>query len=165
MRAYEHPGFVLRLVLDQNTIRFEPDFKDFEVTLLNVYDMMLKSLSLIPRVEMKLYSEWVNKCFFLFYYMLHLACAVLFDNYINIKGNISWGIKFSLICWDKRVQCILIIVISVCHVFILIQAWPRNTSYSEAHHLAGDPEGPAGEDHACNTCRKSWTFEACPSLW
>lgn len=82
MRAYEHPGFVLRLVLDQNTIRFEPDFKDFEVTLLNVYDMMLKSLSLIPRVEMKLYSEWVNKC-------LHLACAVLFDNYINIKGNIS----------------------------------------------------------------------------
>ncbi|XP_026109897.1 LOW QUALITY PROTEIN: dynein heavy chain 7, axonemal-like [Carassius auratus] len=58
VRAYEHPGFVLRLVLDQNTIRFEPDFKDFEVTLLNVYDMMLKSLSLIPRVEMKLYSEW-----------------------------------------------------------------------------------------------------------
>ncbi len=34
------------------------------------------------------------------------------------------------------------------HIYtLLIQAWPRNTSYSEAHHLAGDPEGPAGEDH------------------
>uniref|UniRef100_A0A671S7I2 AAA+ ATPase domain-containing protein n=1 Tax=Sinocyclocheilus anshuiensis TaxID=1608454 RepID=A0A671S7I2_9TELE len=78
VRAYEHPGFVLRLVLDQNTIRFEPDFKDFEVTLLNVYDMMLKSLSLIPRVEMKLYSEWVNICFFNF--MLHLVCASASEN-------------------------------------------------------------------------------------
>lgn len=78
VRAYEHPGFVLRLVLDQNTIRFEPDFKDFEVTLLNVYDMMLKSLSLIPRVETKLYSEWVNICC-LIYFMLHLACAVLLN--------------------------------------------------------------------------------------
>uniref|UniRef100_A0A8C2DWE4 Dynein, axonemal, heavy chain 7 n=1 Tax=Cyprinus carpio TaxID=7962 RepID=A0A8C2DWE4_CYPCA len=88
VRAYEHPGFVLRLVLDQNTIRFEPDFKDFEVTLLNVYDMMLKSLSLIPRVEMKLYSEWVNKCFFFFYFMLHLACAVLLcEEYDTISNK------------------------------------------------------------------------------
>uniref|UniRef100_A0A8C1K3M9 Dynein, axonemal, heavy chain 7 n=2 Tax=Cyprinus carpio TaxID=7962 RepID=A0A8C1K3M9_CYPCA len=83
-----HPGFVLRLVLDQNTIRFEPDFKDFEVTLLNVYDMMLKSLSLIPRVEMKLYSEWVNKCFFFFNFMLHLACAVLLcEEYDTISNK------------------------------------------------------------------------------
>ncbi|XP_051998583.1 dynein axonemal heavy chain 7 [Xyrauchen texanus] len=58
VRAYEHPGFVLRLLLDQNTIKFEPDFIDFEVTLLNVYDMMLKSISLIPRVETKLYLKW-----------------------------------------------------------------------------------------------------------
>lgn len=60
VRVYEHPGFVLRLVLDRNTIKFEPDFKDFEVTVLNVYNAMLKSLSVIPRVETKLYSEWVN---------------------------------------------------------------------------------------------------------
>ncbi|KAK7169080.1 hypothetical protein R3I93_005162 [Phoxinus phoxinus] len=58
VRAYEHPGFVLRLVLDKNTIKFEPDFKYFEVVLLNIYAMMLKSLTLIPRVEMKLYQEW-----------------------------------------------------------------------------------------------------------
>lgn len=78
VRAYEHPGFVLRLVLYKNTIKFEPDFKDFEVTLLNIYDMMLKSLSLIPRVETKLYPEWVNICFFNF--MLHLACGVWFNS-------------------------------------------------------------------------------------
>ncbi len=77
MRAYEHPGFVLRLVLDQNTIRFEPDFKDFEVTLLNVYDMMLNSLSLIPRVETKLYSEWVNTCFFFLCYISLVLCCLI----------------------------------------------------------------------------------------
>lgn len=60
VRAHEHPGFVLRLILDQNHIQFEPNFKDFEVILLNVYDMMLKSVSLVPRVETKLYSEWVT---------------------------------------------------------------------------------------------------------
>uniref|UniRef100_A0A8C7F0G8 Dynein axonemal heavy chain 7 n=1 Tax=Oncorhynchus kisutch TaxID=8019 RepID=A0A8C7F0G8_ONCKI len=59
LEAYEHPGFVLRLILDENDIKFEPDFKDFEVILLNVYDIMLKSISLVPRVETKLYSEWV----------------------------------------------------------------------------------------------------------
>ncbi|XP_062861638.1 dynein axonemal heavy chain 7 [Trichomycterus rosablanca] len=58
VRAFEHPGFVLRLTLEQNEIKFEPDFKEFEVILLNVYDMMLKSISSVPRVETKLYSEW-----------------------------------------------------------------------------------------------------------
>lgn len=82
VRAYEHPGFVLRLVLDKNTIKFEPDFKDFEVLLLNIYDMMLKSLTLIPRVEMKLYQEWVNICFFNF--ILHLACGLIAE---ILKGS------------------------------------------------------------------------------
>ncbi|XP_036417740.1 dynein heavy chain 7, axonemal [Colossoma macropomum] len=58
VRAYEHPGFVLRLILEQNEIKFEPQFQDFEVILVNVYDAMLKSISLMPRVETKLYSEW-----------------------------------------------------------------------------------------------------------
>lgn len=57
----DHLGFVINLVLDENTIKFEPDFKDFEVALLNVYNMMLKSISLIPRVEPQLiHSERVN---------------------------------------------------------------------------------------------------------
>ncbi|KAM9486848.1 dynein axonemal heavy chain 7-like, partial [Clarias gariepinus] len=58
VRAYEHPGFVLRLVLKQNKIIFEPDFKDFEVILLKVYEAMLKCISSVPRMETELYSEW-----------------------------------------------------------------------------------------------------------
>ncbi|XP_031440303.1 dynein axonemal heavy chain 7 [Clupea harengus] len=58
IRAYEHPGFTLQLILDTNTITFEPDFKDFELLLLNVYDTMLRAVTIVPRVETKLYSEW-----------------------------------------------------------------------------------------------------------
>ncbi|KAK3568802.1 hypothetical protein QTP86_017405 [Hemibagrus guttatus] len=57
-RAHEHPGLVLRLILKQNQIIFEPDFSDFEVVLLNVFDALLKCSSLVPRVETNLYSEW-----------------------------------------------------------------------------------------------------------
>ena len=31
IRAFEHPGFIMRLVLEGDTVKFEPDFKDFEV--------------------------------------------------------------------------------------------------------------------------------------
>ncbi|XP_073489206.1 dynein axonemal heavy chain 7 isoform X1 [Aquarana catesbeiana] len=58
VRAYEHPGFIMRLILDNVSIQFEPDFNDYETVLLNVYDVMIKAVSLVPRVETKLYSEW-----------------------------------------------------------------------------------------------------------
>lgn len=48
----------MRLVLEGDTVKFEPDFKDFEVVLLNVYDVMVKAVMVVPRVETKLYSEW-----------------------------------------------------------------------------------------------------------
>ncbi|KAL3855114.1 hypothetical protein ACJMK2_014343, partial [Sinanodonta woodiana] len=57
-RAYEHPGFILRLILDNTQIKFEPTFTDFEVVLLNVFDVMIKASQVVPRVETKLYSEW-----------------------------------------------------------------------------------------------------------
>ncbi|CAL8240697.1 unnamed protein product [Merluccius merluccius] len=57
VRAYEHPGFVVHLILADKQIKFQPDFGDFEVILLGVYDMMLSSVSMLPRVETKLYSE------------------------------------------------------------------------------------------------------------
>lgn len=50
----------MRLILDNNEIKYEPEFKDFEVVLLNVYDVMIKAISVVPRVETKLYSEWVS---------------------------------------------------------------------------------------------------------
>ncbi|NWI17514.1 DYH7 protein, partial [Crypturellus soui] len=56
--AYEHPGFILRLVLENDCIKFEPSFSDCEDILLNVYTVMIKALSDIPRVETKLFSKW-----------------------------------------------------------------------------------------------------------
>ena len=33
-----------------------------QVVLLNVYDVMIKAVMVVPRVETKLYSEWVSFC-------------------------------------------------------------------------------------------------------
>ena len=73
----EHPGFVMRLVIDGDSIKFEPDFKDFEIVLINVYDVMLKAVTIVPRVETKLYSEWVRKRWKLPSYglLFYLVCA------------------------------------------------------------------------------------------
>uniref|UniRef100_A0A2K6F0V8 Dynein axonemal heavy chain 7 n=1 Tax=Propithecus coquereli TaxID=379532 RepID=A0A2K6F0V8_PROCO len=60
IRAFEHPGFIMRLILDNDTIKFEPDFNDYIDILLNVYDVMIKAVSFVPRVETKLYSKWVR---------------------------------------------------------------------------------------------------------
>lgn len=60
VRAFEHPGFVMRLILDNDTIKFEPDFNDYIDILLNVYDVMIKAVNFVPRVETKLYSKWVS---------------------------------------------------------------------------------------------------------
>ncbi|KAM9486846.1 dynein axonemal heavy chain 7-like [Clarias gariepinus] len=58
VKAYKHSGFVLRLIVKQNNIVFEPEFKDFEAILLNVYDSMLTCISCVPRVETNMYSKW-----------------------------------------------------------------------------------------------------------
>ncbi|XP_066544073.1 dynein axonemal heavy chain 7 isoform X2 [Amia ocellicauda] len=58
VRAFEHPGLVMRLILDDTAIIFEPTFKEFEIVLLSVYETMLKAVGQVPRVETKLYSEW-----------------------------------------------------------------------------------------------------------
>lgn len=60
VRAFEHAGFVMRLILDNNTIKFEPEFNDYIEIFLNVYDVMIKAVSFVPRVETKLYSKWVS---------------------------------------------------------------------------------------------------------
>ena len=60
LSAYKHPGFTVRLILADKTIEFQPEFADFEVAILDVYNKMLSSVSLIPRVETKLFSETVR---------------------------------------------------------------------------------------------------------
>lgn len=56
-RAYEHPGFILRLILTDTEIKYEPSFQDFEISLLNIVDIIIKASSNIPRVETRLYSD------------------------------------------------------------------------------------------------------------
>jgi dynein heavy chain len=56
-RKYEHSGFVLRLILSEAEIKYEPSFKDFEISFLNMVDIIIKACSNIPRVETKLYSD------------------------------------------------------------------------------------------------------------
>lgn len=60
VRAFEHPGFIMRLILENDTIKFEPEFSDYIDILLNVYDIMIKAVSFVPRVETKLYFKWVS---------------------------------------------------------------------------------------------------------
>ncbi|NP_001355646.1 dynein, axonemal, heavy chain 7B isoform X1 [Mus musculus] len=60
-RAFEHPGFIMRLILDKKTIKFAPDFNDYIDILINVYEIMIKMVSFVPRVETKLYSQWESK--------------------------------------------------------------------------------------------------------
>ncbi len=60
-RAYEHSGFVLNVILDERKeLHFDPDFSDFKLVLLNVYEAMVRAVEIVPRVETQLYSEWVS---------------------------------------------------------------------------------------------------------
>ncbi|NXY69389.1 DYH7 protein, partial [Glareola pratincola] len=58
VQAYKHPGFILRLILQNDGVKFEPDFNDYKDMLLNVYTLMIEAVSDIPRVETKLFSKW-----------------------------------------------------------------------------------------------------------
>ncbi|KAK9537950.1 hypothetical protein VZT92_005520 [Zoarces viviparus] len=57
-QAYEHPGFVLHLILEDDEINFEPKLKLYEEALLHVYELMLRPISMVPRVETNLFLEW-----------------------------------------------------------------------------------------------------------
>ncbi|XP_028940048.1 dynein heavy chain 7, axonemal, partial [Antrostomus carolinensis] len=61
IQAYKHPGLILRLILENDGIKFEPDFNDFRDVLLNVYTVMIEAVSDIPRVETKLFSKWESE--------------------------------------------------------------------------------------------------------
>uniref|UniRef100_A0A3P8WKL1 Dynein axonemal heavy chain 7 n=1 Tax=Cynoglossus semilaevis TaxID=244447 RepID=A0A3P8WKL1_CYNSE len=53
----EAPLFTLHLVLEDAEMRFEPDLHLYEEALVNAYDLMLRSVSAVPRVETLLYPE------------------------------------------------------------------------------------------------------------
>lgn len=61
----------MHLILEDKEINFEPSLKLYEEVLLNVYEFMLSSISMVPRVETKLFPEWVRcVCFGFGLYML-----------------------------------------------------------------------------------------------
>ncbi|XP_027721801.1 dynein heavy chain 7, axonemal [Vombatus ursinus] len=61
VRAYEHPGFITRLILEGENVLFEPEFNDYQAIFLNIYEVMIKAVSTVPRVETKLYAKWESK--------------------------------------------------------------------------------------------------------
>jgi len=68
----------LRLILENDSIKFEPDFSDYEDVLLNVYAVMIQAVSDIPRAETKLFPKRVRNhdtdgfCFIIIL-LLHLV--------------------------------------------------------------------------------------------
>ena len=56
-RKYEHSGFIMRLILPETEIKYEPSFNDYEISMLNMIDIIIKACANIPRVETKLYSD------------------------------------------------------------------------------------------------------------
>lgn len=51
---------MLHLILEDREITFEPKLKLYEEALLQVYELMLRSVSMVPRVETKMFLEWVS---------------------------------------------------------------------------------------------------------
>uniref|UniRef100_A0A8D0HPP8 Dynein axonemal heavy chain 7 n=1 Tax=Sphenodon punctatus TaxID=8508 RepID=A0A8D0HPP8_SPHPU len=83
VRAYEHSGFIMRLILDNDMITFEPEFTDYEAIFLNIYAVMIKTVNLVPRVETKLYSKWVRYSSLLSWFVLpHYESVVKYIHYI-----------------------------------------------------------------------------------
>ena len=60
VRKNDFQGFVVRLVLEGVDMKFEPSRADFETVLLNVFDVFVKAVSMVPRVETKLYPVEVK---------------------------------------------------------------------------------------------------------
>ncbi|NXI39314.1 DYH7 protein, partial [Galbula dea] len=57
-QACKHPGLILRLILENDNIKFEPDFSSYEDILLNIYTAMVEAVSDIPRIETKVFAAW-----------------------------------------------------------------------------------------------------------
>lgn len=54
------PGFVLRLVLSDSEIKFDPPIEEFENTSMQMLDKMMQDFRNIPRVDVSMYPDWVR---------------------------------------------------------------------------------------------------------
>ena len=51
------PGFVINVVLNGSSMEFEPNYRGFEIVVLNAFDKLLEAACSVPRVETKLYPN------------------------------------------------------------------------------------------------------------
>lgn len=56
---FEHSGLILHLILENDSITFEPAIEHFETVILNVYDTIIKYSSMVPRIEFGLFEDMV----------------------------------------------------------------------------------------------------------
>lgn len=66
------------LVLDSTTIKYEPDFQDFEDVILNIYGELIDAVEIVPRVETKLYFDSVSMFIIQFSYLSDLRKLLAF---------------------------------------------------------------------------------------
>ncbi|XP_015226728.1 PREDICTED: dynein heavy chain 7, axonemal [Cyprinodon variegatus] len=59
-RSRKTSGFVVHLILEDTDIKFEPDFREYEEALIAVFELMLRTTSDMPRIETKLFVDWVR---------------------------------------------------------------------------------------------------------
>ncbi|XP_052827203.1 dynein axonemal heavy chain 7 [Octopus bimaculoides] len=54
---FEHSGLILHLILENDSITFEPAIEHFETVILNVYDTIIKYSSMMPKIEFGLFED------------------------------------------------------------------------------------------------------------
>ncbi|ESN93065.1 hypothetical protein HELRODRAFT_165224 [Helobdella robusta] len=55
------PGFIVRFICDKTSIGLEPTWKDFEVVIIYMLDIILKAAKIFPKVEGLLYNSGLEK--------------------------------------------------------------------------------------------------------
>ena len=61
VERYQHPGFIIKLILKDDQIIFEPTLQDIETVFTEFSTEMLESVKKTSRIESKLYSEYKSK--------------------------------------------------------------------------------------------------------
>lgn len=57
---YKNKGFQVKLLQRGDMLAFEPPFKNFRDALLKLIDIIIEAVEDIPRLETKLYLDWMG---------------------------------------------------------------------------------------------------------
>ncbi|KAI3386968.1 hypothetical protein SNEBB_010455 [Seison nebaliae] len=56
---YLHRGFIIRLILNDKEIQFQPTFQQFEQVFLQIFEVIVQSCSGLPRIETRLFADGI----------------------------------------------------------------------------------------------------------